>query len=51
MGALRPTEFFRSPGTETLHKVGAGEQDMESVHVLGYTTVCDLGISELPLDN
>ena len=51
MGALSHTEFLCSPGAETLYKVCTGKQNVKSVHILGNTTICDLGITKLSLDN
>ena len=51
MGALHHTKFRCSSCSEALYEIRTGKQDVKPVHVLGYTSISNLGITELLLDN
>jgi len=51
MGALHHTKFRCSSCAGALYEIRTGKQDVKPVHVLGYTAISNLGITELLLDN
>ena len=51
LGALSSAKLQCSSGTKALYKICAGEQDVEPVHVFGYPTVYNLGVTELSPGN
>ena len=50
-GILHPAELFGSSGTETLHEICAGKQNVKPVHVFGYSSISHFGITKLSLYN
>ncbi len=50
-GRLRPYELCGTSGPDALYQVGAGKQGIKAIHVFGNSTVYDLRIPELPLDD